>query len=112
MTKTEMNLTEANDRLDQVVQKHTPNRAEMLANKILKASGSNLKNYTMEKSRREILIASEEPYKMIDDLVASLKWALDVISIADKNAPNIDWSIGHFGRKTTAQAAIAKAKGE
>ena len=43
------------------------------------------------------------------DLLEALTWALGVIEICEKNAPDIDWSIGHFGRKKRAKATLTKA---
>jgi hypothetical protein len=50
--------------------------------------------------------------KAAPDLLEALKWAIGVIEVCEKHSPNIDWSVGHFGRKTRAQAAIAKAMEE
>jgi hypothetical protein len=44
-------------------------------------------------------------------LVEALRWALDVIETCEKNAHNIDWSIGHFGRKGRAQQALREWEG-
>lgn len=46
----------------------------------------------------------------LNELRHCLIWALDVIGISEKNAPNIDWSIGHFGRKARALAALMQSR--
>lgn len=49
--------------------------------------------------------------KAAPELLEALQWALGVIETCEKSAHNIDWSIGHFGRKVRAQEVIAKATG-
>jgi len=47
--------------------------AEQLADNILKAAGSGLKNYTMQKTRQEIIDAAKKGIEANDALVEALK---------------------------------------
>lgn len=51
----------------------------------------------------------QQPVTM-KDMADALQWALEVITIAENNCPNIDWSVGHFGRKAEAQKRLEQAR--
>jgi len=64
--------TESTSTAEKQAAKHTP-EAEALADSILRPSGSNLRNYTLPKTRDAILSAAQ---KGIDDAQAELLTAL------------------------------------
>lgn len=87
--------------------KYTP-EAEALADAILRPSGSNLKNYTMAKTREAILSAAQ---KGIDDaradLLEALKNAREWISTGEVDGVEFDEGM----MLDAIDAALAKTKG-
>lgn len=68
--------------------------------------GGSIKDVDIAKANAAFIVRACNAH---EELTEALKWALGVITTCEENAHNIDWSIGHFGRKGKAQAALAKA---
>jgi hypothetical protein len=89
-------------------------RAEKLADTILRAAGSSLANYTMQKSRDEIIGAAAKPLAMIDELAKALD-AMQRLwndTLKSNNAGNMCWQDYALMNEAPmlATAALAKAK--
>lgn len=79
---------------------------------IISETGAVLAHVTPELYKPDIQNQRAKLFAASEELLEALTWALGVIEICETNAHNVDWSIGHFGRKARAQAAINKVKGE